>query len=245
MAISMEKIEREAPGLVSLAKKAQFAVSKYDLGDVNAKVALVLDYSYSAEDLYRSGAIQAAAERILAMATQFDDDGAIDVFFFHNDAWYAGELTLSDYQGGVNRLVGNKRMGGTNYAAAFDAVTEHYFPAGKKGRFGFGKTSEPDLSVPVYVAFLTDGATSDEYGALTAAKASSEYPIFFQSVGLGNASYFSFIENSLNNHGGKVDNFGFFTAPDIAALSDVALLDGLLNEFPGALDKMKAAGTLV
>lgn len=243
MAVDFQKIEREAPELVSLAKKAQFAVSKYNLDEVRAKVAIVLDVSGSAEHLYRSGAMQRAAEKILAVATQFDDDGDIDVFFFHHEAWYAGTLGLADYKGGIQRLLGNSRWGGTEYGQAFRTVTKHFFEPSKKGLFG-RKKAPVSSGEPVYVAFLTDGESQDEHDALRAAQESSDHPIFFQSIGIGNARYFSFIKDKLNNHGGRVDNFGFFSAEDLDKLSDVQLLDGLLNEFPAALDKMRAAGTL-
>lgn len=235
--------------MVDLVKKAQFAISKFDLTDTVARVALVLDYSGSAAPLYASGAMQAAAEKILAVATQFDDDGAVDVFFFHNSATYAGELTLDNCDQGIARLAREAGMdwGGTNYASAIAAVTDHYFGATKpKGLFG-RKNKATDASasaLPVYCAFLTDGATADEAGALRAAVASSQFPIFFQSVGLGDPREFGFIRDRLNSHGGKVDNFGFFTSPDISTMKDMALLEGLLNEFPQALTAMRDAGTL-
>lgn len=245
MGVSIEKIQKESPGLVDLAKKAQVSLAKHNLKDVTARVALVLDYSGSASGLYSRGTMQAAAEKVLAVATQFDDDGDIDVFLFHNDAWYAGSLNLSNYQGGIERMIKGKSMGGTEYGKAFELVTEHYFGGGGKRKlFGRNKSADVDTSVPVFVAFLTDGETFNEDHALRAAKASSEFPIFFQSVGMGSSGSFRFLSGPLNDHGGKVDNFGFFTTPDIAKMSDEDLLDGLLNEFPAALGKMRAAGTL-
>lgn len=257
MALSMEKIDASAPQLVDLVKKTQFALSKYDLTDTCARVALVLDYSFSARGLYDVGAMQAAAEKILAVATQFDDDAAVEVFFFHDSAIYAGELTLENYRGGIGKLAKKcgVQWGGTDYAAAFAAVTEHYFGpaqgAPKPKRLFSRRTPTPEagpaaapVDLPVYVAFLTDGATSNPRAALDAARASSQYPIFFQSVGLGDAGTFTFLAEGLNNHGGPIDNFGFFTAPDIAAMKDMALLDGLLNEFPAALRSMRTAGLL-
>ena len=261
----MEKIQAEAPALVDLAKKAQFSINKHGLEGQVARVALVLDYSGSADSLYHEGTMQAVAEKVLAVATQFDDDGEIDVFLFHGVAWFAGSLNLSNYRGGIQRLIAGKDMGGTNYAAAFDVVREYYFPSGevdpiapvavaKRGLFGRRKggsaTATPapsveiDTTLPVYVAFFTDGQTSGEPAALKAARRTSEHPIFFQSIGMGQADRFGFLKRDLNDHGGRVDNFGFFTHPHIASMGDAQLLDGLLNEFPGALEKMRRAGTL-
>ncbi len=234
----MQKIEREAPGLLSLAKKAQFAVSRHGLEGVSAKVALVLDRSGSAAGLYDSGTMQKAAERILAVATQFDDDGSIDVFGFHDSAFRVGDLTLSNYQGGINQLFRRKsQYGGTDYGAAIGAVTSHFFAGGM-----FSK--RPDLSVPVYVAFLTDGMTQNQRKALEAGRESSNYPIFFQTVGIGDPYHFDFIKKQLNNHGGRLDNFGFFSTPDIGGMPDGPLLDGLLNEFPGWITRAREEGVL-
>lgn len=247
MAISMEKIEQQAPELVSLVKKAQFALSKYDLTGVSARVALVPDFSGSAAPLYSRGVMQSAAEKALAVASQFDDDGTIEVFPFHHDARYAGDLTLENYLGGIDRLTAGHRMGGTDYARAIAFVTNHYFGPSKAARRGlFARKAQPAASSElVYVIFLTDGETENEAAALAAARASSEHPIFFQTIGMGNPDNFEFIADKLNNHGGRVDNFGFFTHPDISKMPDMALLDGLLNEFPRALAAMRAAGTLV
>ena len=86
MGISFDKVESQAPELVSLAKKAQFNLSKHGLDDARAKVALCLDHSGSMRQAYASGQVQALAERVLALATQLDDDGAVDVFFFGTEA---------------------------------------------------------------------------------------------------------------------------------------------------------------
>lgn len=155
MGISLEKVAEKAPALVSLAKEAGVSLRKSGIGNTRAKVALVLDYSGSMSGEYRSGAMQRFAEKILALGTQLDDDGAIDFFVFDAHANYLGEITLDDYQGSVNRLIGKRHMGTTNYAEAFYAVANHFNLAypdskapvstptvvqeAKKGFFGFGK----------------------------------------------------------------------------------------------------------
>jgi uncharacterized protein with von Willebrand factor type A (vWA) domain len=155
LGISFEKLERQAPELVSLAKKAQFNLSRHDLEGQRAKVALCLDHSGSMRQVYAEGQMQALAERVLALATQLDDDGSIDVFFFGTEAWYAGELTLADFRGGVDRLREGHRLGRTDYAGAIRAVCQH-----------FGMTSPAQThEMPVYVLLLTDGAPTSRTAA--------------------------------------------------------------------------------
>lgn len=242
MPVSMTKVEQQAPGLVSLVKKAQFAVSKHDLAGQVAKVALCLDHSGSMRALYASGVIQRTAERILAAATQFDDDGAIDVFVFDSTADHLGELSLADYSGGIDRLIGRRRMGTTDYAAAFRAVTEHYGFTGAKRLLGRSRATG-DRSVPVYVAFLTDGSPDSAAQAERDLTAASQHPVFFQTVGLGREE-FPFLEALDTLPGRTVDNAGYFTTPDIAAMGDLDLLDALLGEFPSYLAAARAAGVL-
>lgn len=239
----MVKIEKQAPALVSLAKKAQFAVSKHGLDGEVAKVALCIDHSGSMRRMYRDGVVQRTAERILAVATQFDDDGAVDVFAFDSRADFLGELTLDDYTGGIDRLLAGRQMGTTDYAGAFRAVLEHYgFAPGPKRLFGRAKATG-DRTVPVYVAFLTDGSPDSAAQAKRDLVAASEHPVFFQTIGLGKED-FPFLETLDTLPGRRVDNAGYVTARDIEAMSDVALLDALLGEFPSYLTAARAAGVL-
>ena len=66
MAISLKKIEQEAPKLIDLVKKADISLVKANLTNHKAKVALCLDISGSMFSLYSSGKIQRLAEKVLA-----------------------------------------------------------------------------------------------------------------------------------------------------------------------------------
>lgn len=66
---------------ISLLKKnVGVILEKKKLNNVVARVGLVLDISGSMRNLYRNGTVQKVVERILAVASQFDDDGQLDVF---------------------------------------------------------------------------------------------------------------------------------------------------------------------
>lgn len=127
MAVSLDKVQRQAPGLLPLAKKADDKVREYGLDGERAKFALVLDYSSGPmRRKYDNDSMQRLAEKVIALATRFNDDGVIDVFLFGSKAWHAGPLGIDDYENGINRLIGGKAMGGTDYDYAFDKVLDYY-----------------------------------------------------------------------------------------------------------------------
>lgn len=65
---------------ISLRKdKVKIVLEKKKLTGVRAKVGLVLDISGSMRSLYKIGEVQEAVERIAAVASQFDDDGSLDI----------------------------------------------------------------------------------------------------------------------------------------------------------------------
>ena len=102
MAVSLSKV-RELTGndenMVSLVKAAGVSLQKHaQMVGHEAKVALVMDYSFSMQNLFAAGVPQALGERALAAGTRFDDDGAIDVFVFGQGCEHVGDLSLSDFR---------------------------------------------------------------------------------------------------------------------------------------------------
>ncbi len=175
-----KKMERQAPHLVSLAKKATISLEKVGLSQHVAKVALCLDISASMSGLYRSGAIQKFAEKVLALGTRFDDDGAIDIFLFGAGAHDAGEMNVDNFANFIGQIQRQYPLeGGTNYAKAMRQIRAHYFGDADSRR------APLQQKVPVYVMFLTDGATADENGARKQVQDSSYEPLFWQFMGLG------------------------------------------------------------
>ncbi len=66
--VSLEKrLEKEAPQLLPLVRKAAVSLEKAGLSAHRARVCLCLDISGSMHSLYKSGAVQRFAERILAI----------------------------------------------------------------------------------------------------------------------------------------------------------------------------------
>lgn len=261
MAISLDKIEQKAPGLLSLAKQSRVELSKHNLEGQKAKVALVLDYSGSMNQQYKNGSMQRLSERVLSLATGLDDDGDIDFFVFDTTAAHLGVISLDDYQGAVDRLVSGRRMGTTDYAGAFLEVRNYFgfappVPAPsapvKKGLFGFKKkemtpvvqpASPAPAEVPVFAVFLTDGAPNSKPAAVKALVEVSTAPIFwkFLSIGREDMAFLQklddlterFVDNADYKHLGNIDNVG-----------DAELFEALLDEYSTWLQEVREKGLI-
>jgi hypothetical protein len=175
-------------------KRAGISLEKKGLSDERARVALCLDISGSMYKLYQEGKVQALCERVLAMAVQFDDDGACDVFTFGTSGYDEGPLDLRNYQGWIEALLGRRKLeGGTNYNKAMQAVRQHYFPDGRGGP----RTGPRPDTLPVYVMFVTDGQTTDQAGTKQQVEWSSYEPLFWQFMAIGQSS------RNVTAHGGQ------------------------------------------
>lgn len=259
MAVSLSKVQSTGDKkMVSLVKDAKEAASvslnKHGFSTgLTAEVCMVFDFSQSMEwdpaRRYSRGEVQAAAERVLALACQFDDDGAVPTFFFHNEAWYAGDMTLDNYKGFIDDAIRGKRMGGTSYSAAIHEVLAYYdLATTRSGGHGFfGRKKEQPSSTqrdyPIYVAFFTDGEPQDQSESEQAIRDAAGLPVFWQFIGLGHT--FEFLEE-LDDMAGRVeDNADFFSANRLADMGDKGLFSKLLDEFPGWVRRVKANGWIL
>ncbi|OPC84182.1 toxic cation resistance protein [Embleya scabrispora] len=230
-AIDLTKITATAPALVDLYKKAGVSLKKHGLAGVRAAVYLVLDHSGSMFDYYADGTVQALAERVLAAAAHFDDDGTVPVVLFESRAHRPEPIVLGSHQGRIAELAADCPWGGTDYACAIDAVVKHYKASG--------------ATDPAFVIFQTDGAPASRPDAESALRHASTLPIFWQFVGFGSEGQFDFLRRLDTLRNRAVDNAGFFAAgPDPRAMSDTELYDKLMTEFPQWLIDARAAGVL-
>jgi stress response protein SCP2 len=260
--ISLEKrAEAEAPQLVNLVKRAAVSLEKRGLGEHTARVALCLDISGSMAMLYRSGKIQKLAERILALGLRFDDDGEVDMFLFGRAGHQAESMNLGNVRQYTSDVLRRHPLEtSTNYGAAMKLIRRHYF--------GFDGPRDSPYSdrFPVYVMFVTDGATFDEDVAREQVRSSSYEPLFWQFMAIGSSSRalggggrrrgffggggsagsqeFRFLEE-LDDMGGRfLDNADFFSVADPAQVSDDELFDLLMTEYPGWLAQARQRGLL-
>lgn len=257
-ALSLEKrVEKEAPHLISLVKKVGVSLEKAGLSGHKARVALCLDISASMSRLYSSGQMAAFTERILALATRFDDDGQLDVFLFGNDVHQPEPMDLANSRGYIERLLKRYRLeGGTRYGVAMQAIRHHYYPQGG------GAAGKPiSARLPVYVMFVTDGQTMDEKLSEQQVRDSSFEPIFWQFMGIGKSNKagntkkgffarlletdFSFLEKLDSLDGRYIDNANFFSVEIPDQQSDEELYALLLSEYKGWLPLARQRGLLV
>ena len=231
-----------ASALVSLVKQAGVSLEKRGLGEHTARVALCIDISASMSGLFRRGAVQRLAERVLALAMRFDDDGAVDVFLFGRDAHVTPPMTLDNSASYLERaLKAHPLEGATFYGKAMREVREHYFGSSS------ARTAPLQETVPVYVMFLTDGEPNDRKDAEEQVRAGAYEPLFWQFMGIGRR--FPFLEKLDDLKGRYVDNADFFAIGEDELLGrnpvpDEQLFDRLMQEYPGWLPQARAKGLL-
>jgi uncharacterized protein YegL len=236
----------QAPGLVSLVKVAQVSLQKANLMSHMARVALVLDVSGSMQNLYSSGKVQRLAEKALALATQFDDDGSIDIFTFGASARYLGGMDLGNFGTYIATNIRNLE-GDTRYAAGMSVVRQHFMNTQDTGN-----RTPRSAATPVYVLYVTDGANSDKDQTIAQVVASSFEPIYWQFMAIGRSEDdFPFLQKLddlkvsgstggglLSNLFGRqeqagrlVDNTGFFSVRDPESIADAELFDKMTSEY--------------
>ncbi|WP_235481235.1 vWA domain-containing protein [Streptomyces roseoverticillatus] len=234
-AISLEKVEQRAPGLISLYKAAGASLEKQGLTGQRAAVYLVLDRSGSMREFYKNGTVQHLAEQALGLSAHLDDDGTVPVVFFSTDVDGVAEVELGSHEGRIEELHSSMgHMGRTNYHWAMEAVIEHYKKSGS--------------SAPAFVIFQTDGGPYSKAAAERALCESANLPIFWQFVAFGDpeGKGFDFLRklDALPVPEKRVvDNAGFFHAGrDPKSLTDAQLYAELMVEFPDWLKEARAAG---
>lgn len=237
-----KKLSTQAPAMLSLVKTAGVSLAKRGLAEHTARVALCLDISASMSGLYRRGAVQKLAERVLALALRFDDDGEVDVFLFGRDAHPTPPMTLENSATYVDRaLQAHPLEGATFYGKAMRQVREHYFGSSEERR------SPLREALPVYVMFVTDGEPNDRKDAEAQVRAAAYEPMFWQFMGIGRA--FPFLERLDDLRGRYLDNADFFAVSEDellgrSPLPDDRLFDRLMQEYPGWLPQARTQGLL-
>ncbi|MFF3557048.1 vWA domain-containing protein [Streptomyces tsukubensis] len=236
-AISLRKVEEQAPELVDLYKSAGVSLDRHGLGGLRAAVYLVLDYSGSMKDYYRDGSVQALADRVLGLSVNLDDDGRVPTVFFSTDIDAVTDIALGDHHGKVAKIVaGLGHMGKTSYHLAMDAVIDHYIDSGAVD--------------PALVIFQTDGGPINKLAAERYLCKSSKLPLFWQFIGFGNthSRQFDFLRK-LDElpvpEKRVVDNAGFFHAgEDPRRVPDGELYDRMVGEFPRWLAAARVQGII-
>ncbi|MBZ5201587.1 VWA domain-containing protein [Planomicrobium chinense] len=218
---------------ISLKKKtATIVLEKKKLTGVSARVGIVLDISGSMRKLYNEGVVQDVVERVLAVASQFDDDGELDVWVYDNEFSRLPAATEATFMGYVEKNIlsnsGVHKFGRNDEPKVMEDVIRKY-------------TKQDPSGEPVFLVFINDGGCKP--GIKKFIVESSNQPIFWQFVGIGDSN-FDVLRRLDTMEGRVVDNANFFHLDDISQVSDAELYDQLLNEFPMWLKEAKGKGIL-
>lgn len=246
MTISLEK--RVASVGIQLEKHAITKVPPI-------RVGLALDVSGSAQGLYTSGVMQETVNRLQAIALKFDDNGELDMWTFSDGFDRIQTATAKDYNDYVKHHILNNRSislwGGTEYAPVLEDMINFWFPGTttnsapapkKSGFLGglFGKKDEPQPVAATSVAVLpamgilvTDGANSDRARTAQVLKAAANTDVYWQMVGVGNASYFKFIEEQAD----LLPNVGFVNLSTLNISDEDLYAQLIAEEFAGWVKK--------
>ena len=225
---AVQKVVLEkAPQLASLTEKAILSLEKKNLADVAAQVVLVLDNSGSMYWQYSNGQIQRLLDKVLPLALMFDDNGALESWVFADRYLQLEDATVDNIAGYIECAGGgweNWSIGSLNNEPG---VMEAVYRKHKND------------SQPVYVLFVSDGGVYKNNEIKDLVKKAARAPLFWQFVGIGGQDY-GILEKLDTMRGRYVDNANFFALDDIDSISDEALYDRLMGEFPQWLKAAKA-----
>lgn len=262
MPISLEKFEQKAPELISLAKKAKFSLSKFNLEDIQAEVSFVLDASGSMTGQYQQGQVQSVVERVFPLAAHFDNNDSMESWAFADKQQQLSAIGFDNYKDFVNKDNGGwqawmSRLNSSynNEPVVMRAIIKHFFgldaPKLEKssggGFFGFGKKSgnentfAPKVAprLPIWVLFISDGGVAHNEDIEFLLKWSSTLPIFWQFMGIGGSSYGA-LEKFDDLTGRFIDNADFFAIDNLKSVSEQELYDKMVQEFPQWINLAKS-----
>lgn len=241
--IDLEKrLAEKAPRLISLAKPIKICLEKKQLTQIRAQIAFVLDASGSMSFQFSSGNVQAVLDRIAPLAVQFDEDEVLELWAFASKCKKYDDVSLDNLDDYVKRLTKKEKKGlfgglGSNIVQGLGNANNE--PPVMREIIKAYKDSD----LPAYVVFITDGGVYKDYEIKALLKEASNYPIFWQYVGLGGSNY-GILEHLDDMSSRVVDNADFFPIDDFKKVRDEELYNRLLNEFPGWLKAAKKANII-
>lgn len=230
--VSLEKTDAK---LVSLAKTARVSLEKVGAAKRPAKFRFVLDVSGSMQHHFRSGAVDRLIQRAMGYALNLDDDGDVEITLFDSRAKPHDTADVSNYKSIASNIMRRRDIWGTtNYGEAIQLARHQ-------------ASSEPDFGqVPVFVMFITDGATSDRTFAANQLRAASEEAIFwkFMAIGPDDSREFEFLRKLDDLKGRKIDNAHFFSVENPDGPTNEQFYKLMSEEYGSWLNAAVAAGIL-
>jgi hypothetical protein len=214
------------------------------------RVVEAIDVSQSMQDMfnynsrnYDACAVQSACDQLQGVGLKLDDNGEIDVYAFDTSATKIGAATAKDFGIFVRQKMMPKQASfwkGTHYAGVIDMVEQDMFGAKPPQQqsdaggffrkiFGMQQTSAGTSggtdTTPVLAFLMTDGDNQDKVQAEAALKRASNYPIYWNLVGIGKQTTFAWLQQMAATYA----NVGFISIPGLR-LSDAQMYELLLTD---------------
>ncbi|WP_213578541.1 VWA domain-containing protein [Rhodococcus sp. USK13] len=240
---------RTVPGeaTLSLVKREKLNLQKREVAKVLlrkgaaspvGRVVLVMDNTGSMSKRYRSGEVKRIIERMVPVATQLDSDGNLEAYAYAQRFVKLPDVTVADADTWVNTYV---HLRGRHGGIDFDAIggTNNEIPIMEE----IIGTLDKATAVPTLVLFFTDGGFNARAQITALMRTASALPAFWQFIGIGKSS-FGILEKLDTLTGRLVDNAGFFAVENIDKLTDTALYELLLSEYPDWLRAARKARVL-
>lgn len=221
-------------------RKKQVAIVLLSKGatGVRARIILVIDKTGSMQRQYQSGTVHRVVERMVAVATQIDDDGSLEPYLYARQFLRPPDIevhTAEEWAQTYLHLLGEH--GGFDYKSIGNSNDELPIMA------EIISTLQRGQAMPTLVLFFTDGGFAKKAEITSLMRQASGLPAFWQFVGLGRANY-GLLRDLDNLEGRMLDNAGFFELDDIDKVDDAELYSRLLSEFPSWLTAARAAGVV-
>ncbi|QHE73665.1 VWA domain-containing protein (plasmid) [Rhodococcus sp. ZPP] len=240
---------RTVPGeaTLSLVKREKLNLQKREVAKVLlskgaaspvGRVVLVMDNTGSMSKRYRSGEVKRIIERMVPVATQLDSDGNLEAYAYAQRFVKLPDVTVADADTWVNTYV---HLRGRHGGIDFDAIggTNNEIPVMEE----IIGTLDKATAVPTLVLFFTDGGFNARAQITALMRTASAFPAFWQFIGIGKSS-FGVLEKLDTLTGRLVDNAGFFAVENVDTLTDTALYELLLSEYPDWLRAARQARVL-
>jgi len=215
--VNLAKIESRAPALVGSARQAGQALTNAGIAGRSAAVYLILAHDHNMQELYESFAIQAFAERVLALSANLDDDGTVPVIFSGEPEPFLENISLDNYRGRISQLHTQVDWGWGYTVESMRLVTSHYQSSGADD--------------PAVVIVQVSDEPNDKAEIRSLLQNSASLGMFWLFVGFGKGKL-AFFRNLNASTSATFNNAAFFeVGKNPGAVPDGKFYSGLVDSF--------------
>ena len=215
--MNLAKVETCAPALVGTARQAGRALSDAGIAGRRAAIYLILAHDYGMKNLYESFAIQAFAERVLALSVNLDDDGTVPLIFSGEREPFLEDISLDNYRGRIGQLHTQVDWGWGCTVEAMRQAADHYQTSGARD--------------PAVVIVQVSDEPNDKAEIRSMLQNSASLGMSWLFVGFGQGKL-AFFKNLNASTSAKFRNVAFYEAgKNPGAVPDDKFYSGLVSSF--------------